>query len=130
MGTSQAALRHNRGVMSPTHLALTLACVAAIAGGQLLFKLAARAGAASAAGFPWDILNGWLFAALAVYAGATFLWVSLLKSLPLSLAYPFVGLAFVIVPVLASLVLGEAIDWRHIAGGILIAGGVALSSWR
>ncbi len=116
--------------MTPTHLALTLACVAAIAGGQILFKLAARAGEASAAGFPWDILNAWFFAALALYGAATLLWVWLLKSLPLNVAYPFVGLAFVIVPVLAALWLGEALDWRHMAGGVLIAAGVALSSWR
>ena len=116
--------------MTPTHFALTLACVAAIAGGQILFKLAARAGAASAAGFPWDILNAWFIAALVVYGAATLLWVWLLKALPLSLAYPFVGLAFVIVPVLGALWLGESIDWRHIAGGMLIAAGVAVSSWR
>jgi len=116
--------------MTITHLALTLACVALIAGGQILFKLAARAGEASAAGFPWDILNAWLFVALAVYGAATLLWVWLLKSLPLNLAYPFVGLAFVLVPVLASLLLGESLDWRHMAGGLLIAAGVAVSSWR
>ena len=116
--------------MTATHLALTLACVAAIAGGQILFKLAARAGAASTAGFPWDILNAWFIAALVVYAAATLMWVWLLKVLPLSLAYPFVGLAFVIVPLLAAVWLGEALDWRHMAGGILIAAGVAVSSWR
>jgi drug/metabolite transporter (DMT)-like permease len=116
--------------MTLAQLATTLACVVAIAGGQILFKLAARAGEASAAGFPWDILNAWLFAALAVYGAATLLWVWLLKSLPLNVAYPFVGLAFVIVPMLAAFTLGEALDWRHVAGGLLIAAGVAVSSWR
>jgi drug/metabolite transporter (DMT)-like permease len=116
--------------MTVVQLALTLLCVAAIAGGQLLFKLAARAAAASSAGFPWDVLNGWLIAALAVYAAATLLWVWLLKSLPLNVAYPFVGLAFVIVPVLAAFMLGEALDWRHLGGGVLIAAGVAVASWR
>src|SRR6187455_2343726 len=116
--------------MTFAQLALTLACVAAIAGGQILFKLAARAGEASAAAFPWDILNAWLIAALAVYGAATLLWVWLLKTLPLNVAYPFVGLAFVIVPILGALLLGEALDWRHLAGGILITAGVAVSSWR
>jgi drug/metabolite transporter (DMT)-like permease len=116
--------------MTPTHLALTLACVAAIAGGQILFKLAARTGEASAAAFPWNIVNAWFLAAIVVYAAATLMWVWLLRTLPLSLAYPFVGLAFVIVPVLAALWLGEALDWRNMAGGVLIAVGVAVSSWR
>lgn len=115
--------------MSPTNLALTLACVAAIAVGQVFFKLAARA-AGGAAGFPWDLLNPYLFIALAIYGAATLLWVWLLKTLPLNVAYPFVGFAFVIVPVLGALFLDEALDWRHLAGGALIASGVALASWR
>jgi drug/metabolite transporter (DMT)-like permease len=116
--------------MTLVQLAATLACVAAISGGQVLFKLAARAGDASSAGFPWDVVNAWLIAALVVYGAATLMWVWLLKSLPLNVAYPFVGLAFVIVPMLAAFTLGEALDWRNVAGGVLIAAGVAVSSWR
>jgi len=116
--------------MSLMQVVLTLACVAAIAVGQVLFKLAARAGEASAAGFPWDILNPWMAAALVVYAATTLMWVWLLKAMPLNMAYPFVGLAVVIVPVLAAVFLGEALDWRHLAGGALIAAGVAVASWR
>jgi drug/metabolite transporter (DMT)-like permease len=56
--------------------------------------------------------------------------VWLLKTLPLNVAYPFVGLAFVIVPLLAAFFLDEPLDWRHLAGGALIASGVALASWR
>jgi drug/metabolite transporter (DMT)-like permease len=115
--------------MSAMHLALTLACVLAIAAGQILFKLAARS-ATGTAGFPWEFLNAWFVAAIAVYAAATFLWVWLLKTLPLNVAYPFVGLAFVIVPLMAAWFLGESLDWRHVAGGALIAAGVAVASWR
>jgi drug/metabolite transporter (DMT)-like permease len=115
--------------MSSTNLALTLACVAAIAVGQVFFKLAARA-AGAAADFPWGLLNAYLLAALAIYGAATLLWVWLLKTLPLNVAYPFVGLAFVIVPLLGAVFLDESLDWRHLAGGALIASGVALASWR
>lgn len=115
--------------MNATLFALTLACVAAIAGGQILFKLAARA-ATGAVGFPWGFLNTYFFFALVVYGAATLLWVWLLKSLPLNVAYPFVGLAFVIVPLLGAWLLNEPLDWRHLAGGALIAAGVALASWR
>jgi drug/metabolite transporter (DMT)-like permease len=115
--------------LNATLFALTLACVFAIAAGQILFKLAARA-ATGGAGFPWDFLNAYFFVALAVYGAATFLWVWLLKTLPLNVAYPFVGLAFVIVPVLGALLLNEPLDWRHLAGGALIAAGVAVASWR
>ena len=115
--------------MSALNLALTLVCVLAISGGQILFKMAAKA-ADPAAAFPWQLMNGWLFAALVVYAGATFLWVWLLKVLPLNVAYPFVGFAFVIVPLAAAFFFHEALDWRHLAGGAMIAAGVAVASWR
>lgn len=115
--------------MNATLFALTLACVIAISAGQILFKLAAR-GATGAAGFPWSLFNGYLFAALALYGAATLLWVWLLKTLPLNVAYPFVGLAFVIVPLAGAWLLNEPLDWRHLAGGVIIAIGVAVASWR
>jgi drug/metabolite transporter (DMT)-like permease len=115
--------------MNATLFALTLACVLAISAGQILFKLAART-ATAADGFSSMLLNGYFYAALAVYAVATVLWVWLLKTLPLNVAYPFVGLAFVIVPLLGAWLLNEPLDWRHLLGGALIAGGVAVASWR
>ena len=115
--------------MNATLLALTFACVLAISAGQILFKLAARA-ATDTANFPWDFMNAWFFAARVVYGAATLLWVWLLKALPLNVAYPFIGLAFVIVPLLGAWLLNEPLDWRHVAGGALIASGVAVASWR
>ena len=115
--------------MTPSNLALTLASVFAIGVGQVLFKLAAQS-ASRGSGSPWDLLNPWLFAALAVYAVATALWVWVLKSAPLHVAYPFMGFAFVVVPVLAAIYLGEPLDWRVLAGAALVGSGVAVASWR
>jgi drug/metabolite transporter (DMT)-like permease len=115
--------------MNAMLLALTLACVIAISAGQILFKLAART-AGAAEGFSAMLLNGYFYAALVVYAAATVLWVWLLKTLPLNVAYPFVGLAFVVVPLLGAWLLNEPLGWRHVAGGVLIAAGVAVASWR
>jgi multidrug transporter EmrE-like cation transporter len=56
--------------------------------------------------------------------------VWLLKTLPLNVAYPFVGFAFVLVPLMGAFFLDESLDWRHLAGGALIAVGVAVASWR
>ena len=72
--------------------------------------------------------NGWLIASLALYGLTTLGWVWILRHAPLHLAYPFMGLAFLIVPTLAWLLLGEPIGWRTLAGGILIMAGVALAS--
>jgi drug/metabolite transporter (DMT)-like permease len=115
--------------MSPFNLVLTLGSVFAIGVGQILFKLAAQS-AGRGSGSAWDLLNPWLFAALAVYAVATALWVWVLKSAPLHIAYPFMGFAFIVVPVLAAAFLGEPLDWRVLAGAALVGGGVAVASWR
>jgi drug/metabolite transporter (DMT)-like permease len=112
--------------MTIANLALTLATVLAIAVGQVLFKLGAIASneGPAAASFLARYVNPWLIAALIVYALATGLWVYVLKTVPLNLAYPFVGLAFVIVPLLGLMFLGEPLAVRHILGGIVIAGGI------
>ena len=112
--------------MTPTNLLLTAACVIAIAAGQVLFKLGALASnaAGDGAGLIERYANPYLAAAIVVYAGATVLWVALLKSVPLNVAYPFIALAFVLVPVLGALFVGEALAWRHLVGGAVIALGI------
>ena len=113
--------------MSKFLIAYTLLCVLAFSTGQLLFKKAATA-------MPADLTlssvlhNGWLLASLALYGVTTLAWVWILRSVPLHLAYPFMGLAFLIVPCLAWLFLGEPMHWRTLAGGALIMAGVALAS--
>ena len=101
--------------MSSLVIALTLVCVLAISTGQLLFKKAAQA-------MP-DVLslsallhNGWLIASLVLYGVTTLGWVWILRHAPLHLAYPFMGLAFLIVPTLAWAFLGEPLGWRTLAG--------------
>ena len=105
----------------------TLACVVCISIGQLLFMEAASALPAQPQLQDW-LLNGWLLASLALYGLTTLGWVWILRQAPLHLAYPFMGLAFLIVPTLAWVFLGEPLHWRTLAGGVLIMAGVALAS--
>lgn len=58
----------------------------------------------------------------------TLLWVWILKQAPLHLAYPFMGLAFLLVPVFARIFLNEPLSLQTIGGGILIMLGIALAS--
>ncbi|PJI96071.1 hypothetical protein CLU85_0809 [Acidovorax sp. 69] len=108
-------------------IALTLLCVLSISVGQILFKKAAGAFSAQ---LTWQafVFNGWLIASLALYGLTTLGWVWILRNVPLHLAYPFMGLAFFIVPTLAWIFLGEPLHWRTLAGGALIMAGVALAS--
>ena len=105
----------------------TLLCVICIAIGQLLFKKAALSLPATFS-LSAMLFNGWLIASLVLYGLTTLGWVWILRHAPLHLAYPFMGLAFLIVPTLAWLFLGEPLHWRTLIGGLLIMAGVALAS--
>ena len=95
-----------------------------ISAGQILFKLTSgRAGEANAAGLLAVLLDPYLLCAFAIYGIGTVVWVYVLKSVPLIVAYPFMALTFCAVPLLAWLFLGEALSLRYAVGaGLIIAG--------
>ena len=66
------------------------------------------------------------YAACLLYAAATVLWVWILARLPLSTAYPFVGLSFVIVSLAGWFFLGEPASMRGWIGVLMVAAGVVL----
>ena len=92
------------------------------------FIVAPTGATKSPATYSTPALNSWLIASLALYGVTTLGWVWILRHAPLHLAYPFMGLAFIIVPTLAWLFLGEPLHWRTLAGGALILAGVALAT--
>jgi drug/metabolite transporter (DMT)-like permease len=104
--------------------------VAALSAGQMLFKMAATDMNFSAGEFVSSLLNIKLIVALIVYFVATIMWLIVLKDTPLRIAYPFVALAFIVVPILAHLVLGESINWNTFVGAGLIAIGVWVSVFQ
>ena len=101
-----------------------------IAAGQVMFKMTGM----KLAAFPTQpvqsaLLSPIFIGALALYGGATLLWVYVLKSVPLSYAYSFMALTFVIVPVLANFWLGEPLTAKYFLGmGLVIAGLLTLWS--
>jgi len=113
--------------MAATQLVFIILTVTALSVGQILFKLAATGFELSASGLINSLLNIKLVTALVVYFVATIMWLLVLKVTPLRLAYPFVALAFVIVPVLAHFFLGERINWNTFVGAAFIAFGVWIS---
>lgn len=94
--------------------------------GQMLFKVVADSGQGKP--MPQALLNGWLIAALTLYGGATLLWVYILRITPISVAYPFAAMSFVLVPVGAWVFFGEALSWRYGLGMLLIIGGILLTT--
>jgi len=99
--------------------------------GQAMFKLAAqeahRLDAASWAKLVFALsFNLWFIAALLLYAALSIIWVQILIDTPLSIAYPFVALAFVLTPLLGHFAFGEALSWGHAAGLALVVVGLLL----
>ncbi|WP_028601890.1 EamA family transporter [Ottowia thiooxydans] len=113
--------------MTPLLTSITVLCVLGISLGQLLFKKAAQS-IVDASNWQQWVFNGWLITALALYGVTTLVWIWVLRHAPLHIAYPFMGLAFLIVPVLGWMMLDEAITWQTLAGGALILAGVTLAS--
>jgi len=102
----------------------------AIAAGQILFKRAAMQ-ITPGVGGSWLLEVARLptmWVAVALYAGATLLWVRILTNVPLSRAYPFVALAFVLVPAAGYLLFNEPITLRYALGAALIIIGVAVAA--
>jgi drug/metabolite transporter (DMT)-like permease len=105
------------------------AFVALDTGTQLAFKWGAD-GLAGLAFGPAMIVRAltlpgvWL--AAAGYAGTFVVWMAILRAMPLSRAFPMTGLAYVTVPLLAWIVLGERIDLPRAGGIALIVTGVVL----
>jgi drug/metabolite transporter (DMT)-like permease len=110
-------------------LLLTLLCVLLISAGQLLFSVAA--GRWRIDGWSWTTLTGFLspimLLALTVYGFATLLWVYVLRTVPLASAYALFSLAFLIVPILAWLFLGEKLAANTLVGGAIIVVGVIVA---
>ncbi len=63
---------------------------------------------------------------LAVYFASTVVWLSVLSRTDVSLAYPFVGLGFVMTAIMAWAIHGEVLTPARIVGTLLICSGVVV----
>ena len=115
--------------LTPTDLALILASVALGATGQVLMR-AGMAPLSSLSAID-AVLGGlaqplvWL--GIASYAVSSLSWLVALSRVPLSVAYPFGALSYVIV-VLVALATGETVPALRWLGVVLIVGGIWLVS--
>jgi drug/metabolite transporter (DMT)-like permease len=109
--------------LSFAQIALLIAYAGGMAGGQLLFKMAALRGPADGPlveRLSAMMLNGFFAAAVLLYAALAVLWVWILNFTPLSRAYVFVALAFAVTPLLGAVVFAEPISARLVIGIVLI----------
>ena len=107
--------------LSFAQVALLIAYAGGMAGGQVLFKMAAD-GPMVERLFSM-MLNRFFAAAVLLYAALTVLWVWILNFTPLSRAYVFVALAFAVTPLLGAFVFAEPISVRLVIGiGLVFCG--------
>ncbi|MEM8833629.1 MAG: SMR family transporter [Pseudomonadota bacterium] len=64
--------------------------------------------------------NGWFWAATIVYTCTTILWMNALQNIPLSIAYPFIALGFIFVPLAAMFLFNEPLGLKYVIGVLLI----------
>lgn len=112
--------------LTPANMVLILGTILMLSLGQVLFKSASTQ-LDLAQPSTWISLP--LVAALVVYGLATAAWLVVLSRVPLSFAFPFYGLAFLLVPALAALFLREPLRWPVLLGGVVILCGIAITSW-
>lgn len=113
--------------LSLTTIGILLSYAVTLAGGQVLFKLAALRFSFSSR---WTdnvlslLLNPYLVLAVLLYALLSVVWVWVLTFVPLSIAYPFVALTFVLTVASGALFFGEPVTARLVLGGLMIIGGL------
>ena len=103
-----------------------LAIVTAIAGGQLLFKATALVWHSQRSLLSVAVLYR-LVPAVAVYGVATLGWIWVLQRIPLQMAYPFMALTFVLVPIGGFFYFGERINFLYCLGVVLVIGGIVVT---
>jgi multidrug transporter EmrE-like cation transporter len=74
------------------------------------------------------MLNPWILSGLAAALLASVTWMAAMTKLPLSHAYPFTTLAFVLVMVLSGVIFHEAVTPLKMAGAALVVLGIIVGS--
>jgi multidrug transporter EmrE-like cation transporter len=106
--------------------------VVVIAIGQITFKFAARSLRFLPSQPPLALLRdnalplSLVALALFLYLLSTLAWVQALRTVPLSIAFMFNALAFIVVPVAGFLLFGEPVPRFFLPGIVLIIAGIVL----
>lgn len=113
--------------MTVLQIVLILTSVLMVCTGQLLFKLV---GLRLHSGLSIIDPKVWTMAILsmAIYGGATILWIAVLRTVPLVKAYPYMALSFVLVPLGGIFLYSEKVQWTYAWGVLFIFLGVMLTT--
>ena len=112
-------------------LALVLFAVLAAAGGQLMLKhgmqlATARAHSSGGSLVVAAATTPWVLLGLMVFAVSAVAWLAALSKVPLSLAYPFNAVSFLVILTASILVLHERANLLTWAGTVLVVSGLLM----
>ena len=111
------------------NIMLCLLSVALLVGGQLLFRYSTNnVEVLSLSDIFKILLSPYAILALALYAGATLLWIYILTRMPISHAYPIQALAFPLVVIFSVLLFQETVPVNRWIGVVIIVLGVFIAS--
>lgn len=74
------------------------------------------------------LLNPWIASAFLAAFLASLCWMAAMTKLPLSHAYPFMSLAFVLVMFLSAFIFHEPLSWPKVIGMVGIVAGIVIGS--
>ncbi|WP_334131417.1 EamA family transporter [Silanimonas lenta] len=111
--------------MSSKIVLALLGVVFLMALGQVMFKASAQVLNLSGTWLDYGFLLRFI-PSLMIYGLATLAWVWVLRYVELSKAYPFMALAFILVPLASMWLFNERLNWRYAIGVTLIFLGVAI----
>ncbi len=93
--------------------------------GQFLFKFAAmKINTSNLQSFIISTINIYTIVGFMFFCLSAFLWLFILKTTPLSIAYPFMALGFLIVPIGSYLFFNETLSIDYLIGVCLIVTGI------
>lgn len=102
-----------------------LVCVLLISLGQILLKH----GMQGLGSLFNAIYSPTVWFALMLYGIGMLLWLDVLRNTPLHIAYPFIALSFILVPLLYGWFFKEPIQPATLVGGLVIIAGISISIW-
>ena len=116
--------------MPKIYLVLAFVTAAIMAAGQLLFKSGAnQLEYSNLPEFLMGVMSSAkIICAITLYAVTVLLWIHVLKHLPLAVAYPINGSAYILVPLLGYFFFNEKGNLYTVVGCLLIFGGICLTS--
>lgn len=103
-----------------------ICCVIGISVGQILFKASSKSFIYTGSYLSPKTLS-LLLAALFLYGVTTIAWVWVLQKIELGKVYPYMALAFVLVPIASHFFFGENYSSNYYIGIVLIVVGILIT---